>query len=396
MTRVAFAVPGDLRTRTGGYGYARELIAHLPAHGIAIRHCALPGSFPLPPPADLDAAFRALSARAADEILLIDGLAFGALPAARIAALGRRIVALVHHPLGFETGLDAPTRRALIDSERAALAHAAHVVVSSETTREALAAEFDVDKDNITVAEPGTRPAITRPLPAYEGRPQLSAVMPGLVPGIHAEPPAPSSKDLHGRTAWMAGTSPAMTRPIRLLAVGSITPRKGFDVLIAALAPLRDRDWRLRIVGSPDRAPETAAALRVQIAACGLADRVDLVGELDTEPLDAEYAAADLFVLASHYEGYGMVLAEAMAHGLPIVTTTGGAAASTVPDAAALKVPPGDSNRLGEALIRAIDEPDLRRELAAASRRAGALLPRWSDTAGIVANVLHRVARLTP
>jgi glycosyltransferase involved in cell wall biosynthesis len=96
--------------------------------------------------------------------------------------------------------------------------------------------------------------------------------------------------------------------------------------------------------------------------------------------------------MASLYEGYGMVLAEAMAHGLPIVTTTGGAAAETVPDGAALKVPPGDAAALKVAIAQAIGDRALRRSLADAAFAAGAALPRWDDTARIVAAVIRDVA----
>jgi glycosyltransferase involved in cell wall biosynthesis len=362
MTSVTFAIPGDLSTRTGGYGYARALIEHLPAAGIEIRHCALPASFPLPSEGDIAAAFDSLVATAKDDVLLIDGLAFGALPAERIAALDRRIVALVHHPLGYETGLDEATQKQLIESERHALACADHVIVSSDTTRDVLIDAFGVPGGAITIAEPGTRP-VTR----------------------HSHPPTVT-----------AGLVPAVTKAIRLLAVGSITPRKGFDILVEALSTLGDLDWRLRLVGSPARDPATAQALRKQIAVAGLRSRIDLVGELAIEPLDEEYRNADLFVLSSHYEGYGMVLAEAMAHGLPIVTTTGGAAARTVPDDAALKVPPGDSAALAEALRRAIEDIALRRQLACASLRAGDALPRWPAITARVAAVLHRVAQKVP
>jgi glycosyltransferase involved in cell wall biosynthesis len=129
--------------------------------------------------------------------------------------------------------------------------------------------------------------------------------------------------------------------------------------------------------------------LDAQIAREGLADRVTFVGGVDEARLDAYYEKADLFVMASLFEGYGMVLAEAMVRGLPILTTTGGAASQTVPDGAGLKVPPGDADALRLALARLIDDAALRLTLADAAYAASRSLPTWADTARIIAAATH-------
>jgi glycosyltransferase involved in cell wall biosynthesis len=175
-----------------------------------------------------------------------------------------------------------------------------------------------------------------------------------------------------------------------------VTPRKGHDVLVAALAGLGDLPWRLTIAGSLARAPEQVARLRAAIERTGLAGRVELLGEIDDAALAALYASADVFVMPSLYEGYGMALAEALACGLPIATTTGGAAAETVPDDAALKVPPADAAALGAALRRLVVDPTLRSTLAQAAWRAGQELPSWDDAARIVAGVLREMAEGRP
>jgi glycosyltransferase involved in cell wall biosynthesis len=180
---------------------------------------------------------------------------------------------------------------------------------------------------------------------------------------------------------------------VQLLSVGAVSPRKGYDVLVRALEELQDLDWRATVVGATDRAPDTAAALKAAIAAAGLLERITLAGAVKDAELAALYDAADLFVSPSLYEGYGMVLAEAMARGLPIVASTGGAAAETVPDEAGLKVPPGDAPALRDALRRATRDAGLRARLAEASWQAGQRLPRWSDTARRIADVLREVAR---
>jgi glycosyltransferase involved in cell wall biosynthesis len=238
-------------------------------------------------------------------------------------------------------------RRALAYSERTALARAVHVVVTSPITARTLVEDYGVPADKITVAVPGTEPA--------------------------------------ARAKGSEGV-------VRLLCVGTVSPRKAYGVLVEALSELKDRDWILDIAGETDRVEGEYDRVREAIARFGLEDRVRFIGVLDRPALDAAYAATDLFLMPSLYEGYGMVLAEAMARGLPIVCTTGGAAAETVPDGAGLKVPPGDAPALRGAIARLLDDAGLRRSIADASWKAGQALPRWQDTAAIVAGAINRVA----
>jgi len=345
--RAIFAIPGDLATPTGGYAYDRRVLALLGEYGIDARLLTLPGSFPRPGAEDLEITRQALSAVSPDDVLLIDGLAWGATPVEIAGALGAKIVALCHHPLGLESGLSQAQADALIANETMNLAFAAKVVVTSHSTRATLIAQFGVDPEKIVVAEPGTDPA------------------PRAIGGG--------------------------SEVLNILAVGSIVQRKGYDLLVEALAGLQDFDWRLRIVGALDRAPDCVQALRAQIAAAGLEERIILGGATDAE-LDALYHNADVFVSASHYEGYGMVLTEAMARGLPIIASTGGAAADTLPDGAGLKIPPNDAPALREALRRALSDSALRAQLAQAASAAALSLPTWNDAANIIAQTLRAVA----
>ncbi|GJD47714.1 D-inositol-3-phosphate glycosyltransferase [Methylobacterium crusticola] len=350
MPEAVLAVPGDLAAPTGGYAYARALLAHLPAAGVAVAPLRLPDSFPDPTPADLAATAAAFAALAPDAVLLVDGLAYGALPPGLIrAAAPRPLVALVHHPVGLEAGL-APERAAvLIESERAALGLARGVVATSRFTARLIARAFGVPAARITVAEPGTSPA--------------------------------------ARVAPRPGARAA------LLAVGAVTPRKGYGVLVRALRDLADLDWRLTIAGALDRAPACAAALREAVAGAGLAGRVTLAGAVPAAALDRLYAEADLVVSSSLFEGYGMALAESLGRGLPVVATTGGAAAETVPDAAGLKVPPDDAPALAAALRALIADPGRRAAAAAAAWAAGRRLPDWGSTAAAVARALAEARR---
>lgn len=345
MIEAAFVIPGNLATATGGYIYDRRLMALLPARGVRVHHVALPASFPDPSAADLAESLRLIRA-AASGVLVIDGLAYGTMPSSLIAGSGRPVIALVHHPLAFETGMSAARRDALLKSERAALAMARHVIVTSASTAQLLAARFGVSADAITVAEPGTDPA---------------------------------------PRAFGCGD------PVRMLSAGALVPRKGYDVLVAALSRMADMRWKATIAGAFDRAPAHVEQLRHDIARVGLAERITLVGELDAAALDAAYAASDLFVLPSYYEGFGMAAAEATARGLPVVTTRG-CFGFAVPDHVGVQVPPGDPEALALCLRRLITDASARRRLAEAAWAHAATLPRWSATAARVARAIEQVS----
>jgi glycosyltransferase involved in cell wall biosynthesis len=337
VTDIHFVIPGDLDTLTGGYIYARRMIAELRAAGHRVSVHRLSDSFPLPTPDALAQAADTLEGLETGAMVVIDGLAFGAMPEIVHRASARlRLIALVHHALADETGLDPLTRDRLFRDERAALAAAHRVIVTSPVTARDLA-RYDVPAERIGVVLPGTDPA---PL---------------------------------------AIGSPGPER--RLLCIATLTPRKGHAVLVRALAKVPELPWRLLCAGSETRDPETAATVRALIAELGLERRIDLVGEAVGERLDALYHGADLFVLASHLEGYGMALAEALARGLPIVSTTGGAIPETVPADAGLLVPPGDADAFAAALRRVFEEKGLWARLAAGARRAREALPTWPETA---------------
>ena len=175
------------------------------------------------------------------------------------------------------------------------------------------------------------------------------------------------------------------------LCAASLTPRKGHAVLLRALARLKDRAWRLRCAGSDAHDPITAAGLRTLADELDLSGRVAWLGELENEALNAAYQQASGFVLPSFHEGYGMVLAEALARGLPIISTTAGAIPDTVPAEAGLLVPPGDEMALAEALARFMDEPKLREHLAAGARAARETLPDWPAASARFARALEAV-----
>jgi glycosyltransferase involved in cell wall biosynthesis len=151
-------------------------------------------------------------------------------------------------------------------------------------------------------------------------------------------------------------------------------------VLIEAVATLADQPWRLTIAGDRTRDPAAAAQLDAAIAACDLGDRIDVLGAVSPERIEELFLSSDIFVLASRFESYGMALAEAIAHGLPIVTTMTGAIPQTVPAGTGLLVPREDAPALARALRRLIGDSAERRRLARNARAAAARLPTWQES----------------
>ena len=349
VKRLAFAVPGDLATPTGGYAYDRRMIAELGELGWRIDLLDLCEGFPWPNEATGLTARARLLAIPAGRIIVVDGLALGVLPdAAAELSDHHPLLALVHHPLALEAGLSIERADALRASERAALAAVQAVVVTSPATARLVAAEYGVPAERIAVARPGSDPA----------------------------PLARGSQD----------------GIVRLLSVGAVVPRKGFAVLIAALATLPDLNWQLTIAGDRTRDRDAAAQLDADIARYALENRITAHGAVSPSRLAALYAKADMFVLASHFEGYGMAYAEAVAHGLPVIGTNAGAIPETVPVDAGLLVAPGDIPALAHALRRVIGNAALRRQLAGAARAAAPQLPTWRQSAEVFARALERLA----
>jgi glycosyltransferase involved in cell wall biosynthesis len=349
VKRFAFAVPGDLATPTGGYAYDRRMIAELGRLGWQVDLLNLGERFPWPDQATRAAARTQLLATPAGHTIVVDGLALGALPEAAAQLAGRNpLLALVHHPLALEHGLSVEQAETLRRSERAALAAVQGVVVTSAATALMVASDYGVPPARIVVAQPGS----------------------DLVP------PAQGSRD----------------GIVRLLSVGAIVPRKGFDVLVAALATLTDLPWRLTIAGDRTRDRNTVTQLDADIERHALRDRITTPGAVSPERLAALYAEADLFVLASHFEGYGMAYAEAIAHGLPVIGSNAGAIPDTVPRDAGLLVAPGDVPAFAQALRRIVGDADERRSLACAASAAATQLPRWQQSADIFSRALETLA----
>jgi glycosyltransferase involved in cell wall biosynthesis len=361
---VVFIVPGSLDICSGGYEYDRRILAGLRGLGWSVDVRELGGSFPFPSAETLVRVARVLADIPSGTLALVDGLALGVLPAQIEQEAERlRFVALVHHPLAEETGLDPQAAEILEQSERRALNAVVSVVVTSHATAVNLA-RFGVHADRIAVVEPGTDAA---PLARGSGE---SAV--------------------------------------HFLSVAAVIPRKGHEVLMEALGLIEERDWRLTCVGGLDRDPHTAA--RVRALAGGFGGCIVLAGEGDRPTVRAEFDRADVFVMPSLHEGYGMAVAEALACGLPVVGTDTGAISELLSGMsgadghrvrgadgllrlpAGLLVPPGDVDLLAEALSLIVRDRELRDRLTSGAREVRDRLPSWDETSNRMAKALTGAA----
>lgn len=347
---IVFVVPGRLSTPTGGYIYDSHVIAGLKRRGIRVQLKTVSDSFPWPGAGHLAHAARVLASIPDGTVVVVDGLAGGAMPAQiEHEAQRLRFVALVHHPLARETGLTKPEAARLRATELRALKVVRRVVVTSRATARLLARKYGVSPARISCVEPGTE-----------------------------------------RWPIASGTRRSA---VALLCVATITPRKGHATLVRALARVRDLDWRLTCVGAFDRDRATVARVRAEIRKAGLEHRISLVGETSSRAsLKRHYRQADVFVLPTEYEGYGMAVAEAIASGLPVISTPTGAISELVGDKAGILVPPGNVPALARALERILGDADARKTFTQGARRRRMQLPTWTGAVDAWSAILRRVA----
>jgi glycosyltransferase involved in cell wall biosynthesis len=340
MPAVHVVLPGDIddpATPSGGNRYDRRVCAGLRAAGWAVSEHPVPGGWPDPGPGDRAVLATLLDALPDGATVLLDGLVASAVPEVLAPRAGRlRLVVLVHLPL--ETA-----------GEAEALAAARVVVTTSEWTRGRLLARYPLPAHRVRVATPGVDPA----------------------------PPAAGSA---------AGD--------RLLCVAALAPHKGHDVLVTALAAVAGLGWTCACVGPLTRDPGHVDRLRRRLAGTGLAGRVRLLGPRAGAGLEAAYAAADLLVLPSRGETYGMVVTEALARGVPVLASEVGGlpeALGHAPDGRrpGLLVPPDDPAALADALRRWLTDPELRSGLRAAARARRDTLTDWAVTSTRLAAALE-------
>ncbi|MFI6663368.1 glycosyltransferase family 4 protein [Streptomyces sp. NPDC050481] len=355
LRSVHFVMPGgvdDSTAPSGGNAYDRRVCLDLPGFGWQVERHAVAGSWPRPGAAARSELARTLRDLPDDTVVLIDGLVACGVPEIIVPEAERlRLAVLVHLPLGDETGLEPNLALELDAKEREVLRAVPAVIATSDWAVRRLVSHHGLAPERVHVATPGADIA-----------------------------PLASGTD---------GVS-------RLLCVAAVTPRKGQHRLIEALAGAQDLPWSCVCVGGITQDPEYVASLRMLIKKYGLQDRLHLAGPQAGAELDASYAAADLMVLASYAETYGMAVTEALARGIPVLATDVGGlpeAVGRAPDGGVpgILVPPEDPAALAAELRGWFGEADVRRRLKAAARGRRAALDGWATTARSLAGVLGRL-----
>jgi glycosyltransferase involved in cell wall biosynthesis len=337
---------------SGGNAYDRQVCRGLSSLGWSVHEHAVPGCWPRPDAASGAALADVVQRLPDDAVVLLDGLIASTAPAVLVPQSSRlRLVVLVHMPLGHRPAGDATD--AARAREREVLSVAAAVVTTSAWTRRRLLELYPLSADRVHVAEP-----------------------------------AVDAADLATGTA--AGGA--------LLCVAAVTSDKGHDVLLDALAKTTDLSWHCVCVGSLDRDPAFVQGLRRRSRDAGIGDRVCFPGPRTGADLDRSYAAADVMVLASRAETYGMVVTEALARGLPVVAAEVGGLTEALGHGAdgirpGLLVPPDDPEALGAALRAWLGDAALRERLRRAARERRESLSRWSTTTSVLADVLAGASR---
>lgn len=335
-----FLVPGDPEQNTGGYRYVRKLVEALREEGYIARVSGLPGQFPRPDRVASTAMDQKLASLPEGISVVLDGLAMGGL-AEILEKHSQRLnlLALVHHPLADETGISESDRQWFFESEKRALGFVKGVITTSQHTAARLS-DYDVPAELIRVAEPGVARA----------------------------------KNQENRSESSVNNGP------HILCVAHLSPRKAQHQLVEALERLKDLSWQCTLAGSDTRDPEYSQQVRRAIAEAGLEDRIRLVGEVDESRLADLYWQANFFVLPSLYEGYGMVIDEALAERLPVISSDGGALANTASRPGVIQYCAGDVRALEARIRNWLEHPEQLDHFRKLAARESRRVRSWADT----------------
>lgn len=333
---------------SGGNRYDEELTSSLRGLGAQVHEHPVSGSWPFPSPDERE-RFRAVLAagsQGGSTRWLIGNIVAAAVPEMIRATVeaGQSVAIVMHYFAADERGISPAMRSHIAASEAAAVKAASRVIATSEWTAHEVSKRYG--REDVVVALPGVAPAQV----------SLGSVTNG--------------------------------NPPTLLWLGGLTPTKDPSTFVAALAELRDLDWRARIVGPDTIDPDVSRRVRAEIDRAGLSQRVEVLGALEGAALQSVWSHTDLLVHTSHAETYGMVVSEALARGIPSIVPTGTGAVEAQQGAGGQFVP-GDHGDLARMLRKWLTHPGLQDQWRSEAAKQRTTLPTWEGTARTVAHALE-------
>ena len=366
--RIGLVIYGDLDTVSGGYLYDRMLVAHLRVAGDSVEVISLPWrSYSQHLTDNFASALHRRLRGGAWDVLLQDELNHPSLFLVN-RRLGRvragaphpyspcPIIAIVHH-LRCSEARPAWQNRLYRWVERRYLwgVRRLHLQQPHDTGR-------------------GDGP--DRGRPAERGRTS-----------------GPRSSACHCHSRGRSRPRVAEPGPLRVLFIGNLIPRKGLHTVLDALAQAPS-GARLTVAGDADVDPAYAVTIRAQIARLGLAGCVELLGAASDEALARLLAESQVLAVPSSYEGYGIVYAEALGHGLPVIASTAGAAHEIVADGQeGFLVAPGDAAAIAAILGRLSGDRAALARMSQAALARYATLPTWAESAAQARGFLSSIIR---
>jgi glycosyltransferase involved in cell wall biosynthesis len=358
--RIGLVIYGNLEILSGNYLYDRKLVDYLKSQGDEVEVVGLPWhGYARNLLQNWSAGLDRRMAEVSADVWLQDELvhpSFFRLNQQLKRKLNAPLVSIVHHLRTSESEHNAVAMPMYRQVERAYLHSLDAFVFNSHTTQQVVEKELGGPARGV-VATPGGNRLSGLSLAAVEKR----CHMPG---------------------------------PLRLVFVGNLIPRKGLHTLIEGLAQLRPENWVLDVVGRQDIDPDYTRGVKTHIRKYGMENRIRLHGSLPDAKLQQVLSRAQVFIVVSSYEGYGIMYLEGMSFGLPAIASTGGGAHEIVQDGKTGRlVKPGDAAGIATAVHDYCHDRKLLHAHSLGARSAFDTFPTWQQTGKTIRSFLVEISR---